>query len=515
MRSKITSFFAAFFAFFVLHANENVFTIIDSSHVYNLNPHTSNFSSDAQMMTGLYEGLFSYNPQTLEPVPAVAESYKVSRDKLRWTFVIRGNAKFSNGEAITAQHVKDSWIALLSPNANAPFASLLDCIQGALEYRMGKGSADDVGIAVQGNNKLSVVLKSPTEHLSSILCHHSFSVVHPNPDVYSGAFVVDSYDENILNLKKNPFYYDAANVKLERIKVIQSDDVAQNAYLYNTGKVDWVVSQIDLNAVLDYSSVLITPEFATEYMFFRCDKSPWDRADFRNALVAAIPWEQLRSQAFVPAQTFIYPTTGYPAPAGMTDTEVELAKLMLTEAKKKAGLPPEKKPEITLAISDTEYMISQSEILRKAWEEIGVSVKISKTPASRYLDSIQGWNADIFCYTWIGDFADPLAFLELFRSASSMNESSWTNDDYDDLLDRASKKTGEERLKLLSLAEDVLLSDGVVIPISHPVTLNVLDLKAVEGWYVNALDIHPLKYLNRKKVELHVPNLVHAKPLQK
>ena len=91
---------------------------------------------------------------------------------------------------------------------------------------------------------------------------------------------------------------------------------------------------------------------------------------------------------------------------------------------------------------------------------------------------------------------------------SSLNESSWVNPAYDSLLEKASQKTGAERMEILSGAEDVLLSDGVVLPISHPVTLNVLDKKAVIGWYVNALDIHPLKYLSKKKVDVYVPNLV-------
>lgn len=131
---------------------------------YNMNPHTANYSSEAQILTGLFEGLFSYDPYSLEALPAVAESYKLSRDKKTWTFTLRSNAKFSNNDSISAQSVYDSWIRLLSPAAQAPFASLLDCIEGVEEYRTGKGTVENVGIKVSGPQTLVVKLQNPTEH---------------------------------------------------------------------------------------------------------------------------------------------------------------------------------------------------------------------------------------------------------------------------------------------------------------------------------------------------------------
>ena len=92
-----------------------------------------------------------------------------------------------------------------------------------------------------------------------------------------------------------------------------------------------------------------------------------------------------------------------------------------------------------------------------------------------------------------------------------MNESQWHNSEYDRLLQEAAFATGDKRLELLSAAEDVLLSDGLIIPISHPVTLNIIDRQRVKGWYLNALDIHPLKHLYLETVPVSIPNLVLAK----
>ncbi|AEE17362.1 peptide ABC transporter substrate-binding protein [Treponema brennaborense] len=495
-------------------SERNSITVIDLKHEYDLNPHTANYSSEAQILTGLYEGLFSYDPYTLEPVPALAESYKLSRNKLRWTFTLRENAAFSDGTPITAQTVKDSWITLLAPETHAPFASLLDCIEGAYEYRTGAAAAGSVAITVHDERTLSVALTAPAEHLNRILCHHAFAAVSPEPGIYSGAFVLDSYADDTLELVKNPQYWDAENVKLDAITVRQSDDTTENTYAFNIGKADWIASNADIASVIDKTAIRLSAEFATEYLFFKADRFPWNQAAFRNALLTAVPWEQLRAQALVPAETFIYPVSGYEMPAGLNDYFPDEAKLMLTRAKAEAGLQEADGVSVTLAVSDSPYMLSMAELLKTAWERIGVTVDVRKTPANRYLQSISGWNADLFVYTWIGDFADPLAFLELFRTGSTMGESAWSNAEYDTLLDSASKKTDYERFALLSRAEDVLLSDGVVIPISHPVALNVIDTAAIGGWYTNALDIHPLKYLFKQTTEPYVPNLVRADTLR-
>lgn len=487
------------------------FTIVDSVHFYNLDPHTANYASEAQMLTGLYEGLFSYDPFSLEPLPALVVDYKISRDRLRWTFTIKEGARFSNGEEITAQSIKDSWLTLLNPATEAPFASLLDCIQGVPEYRSGQGLVEEVGISVRGKYQLSLRLNSPTEHLPSILCHHSFSAVHPDPTVFSGPFVLESYDGSRLVMKKNSYYQDAANVALDEIVVLQSDDTVENAHLFNTGEVDWILSVADIGSVIDYDTVLINAEFATEYLFFKGHKAPWNQASFRNALLMAVPWEALRGNSFVPASTLIYPIGNYIAPPALADFDMDEARLLLAQAKEEAGLAVDEPLEITIAVADSEYSMTQAEILRQSWTSLGLTVNISATPMNRYLDSIESWDADLFSYTWIGDFADPLAFLELFRSNSTLNESHWGSAEYDRLLEEASFATGKERDELMAAAEDLLLSEGVILPVSHPVTLNIIDLEQVKGWHLNALDIHPLKYLHLEKVVPDIPNLVLAK----
>ena len=153
---------------------------------------------------------------------------------------------------------------------------------------------------------------------------------------------------------------------------------------------------------------------------------------------------------------------------------------------------------------------AQSEILKNAWEPLGVELKVQTTPDDRYVDSIPGWNADIFSYSWIGDFADPIAFLELFRKNSTLNPSSWQDDKFEELITKANETNDvTEHYKLLAQAEQLLLDSGEVLPISHSISLHAVNLQLVGGWYVNALDIHPFKYFYLKEVKIEsAPNII-------
>ncbi len=466
---------------------------------YVLDPFLANYAAEAQILNALYEGLFSYHPQTLEPVPCLAESFKISRNKLTWTFILREGIKFSNGKPITAHDVKRSWLTELNPKTNAPFASLLDCIEGASLFRNGLASEDKVAITVKDEKTLVVRMTSPTGHFSKLLCHHSFAVVSDEPEVYSGPFIMTEYTEEKIILKKNPEYWNAQNVALPGVNIILCADEEQNTFNFNAGKTDWVDGTVNASSILDKNAISLGTQFGTEYLFFKSEKSPWNTDDARNALLYAIPWEELRKNHLVPADTFMIALRGYPDINGIADTDLDYANTLLEKAQIKQNgiIPP-----VKMAISDTKYSREMAEILEAAFEKIGVSLVVQKTPLSRYLDSIASWDADIFTYSWIGDFADPLAFLELFRGDSSLNVSAWKNPQFDSILKDASAITDEQkRYEKLAEAEQLLLDSGEIIPISHPVSFNVVDFSSVCGWFDNALDIHPFKYIYFKETE--------------
>lgn len=471
----------------------------------NLDPHTSAYVFEAQILNSVYEGLFSYNAATLEPDNALAKDFRISRDKFRWTFTIREGAKSSSGKEINAQTIKESWLNLIA-NKGAYYSSLLDVIKGAREYRLGTGSREDVAIYANGL-KLSVELTKPTSHFNKLLCHHAFSAVLDDSSA-SGAYMIESATPFKVLLKKNPNYWNAAQVRIPSVAIHLTDDSDARAHAFNTGAADWIDATDELKKILDKKAIQLSAEFGTEYLFFKNDSPIWSRADFRNAVLTAIPWKQLRDGHMFPAETLVCPSSGYKSPEGLNYTDAEEAALMLEAAKKSAGLSG-KKIELSFAIPDSEYMSNRAELLRGALEEIGVELKTVKIPPQLYLTSIAKTKADLFLYTWIGDYSDPLAFLELFRGNSSMNDSHWRDESFDKLLDQAAwTNESKERNALLSKAEDILLSSGEVIPISHPVTCAVIDLNSIGGWVSNAMDIHPLKSLYFKKVEETFKNVV-------
>ena len=483
------------------------FIIVELVRPHELNPQITNYSSDSQILNGLYEGLFTTSPISLEPQFAIAKDFKISRDKKRWTFTIRDNAKTSDGSKITAQTVVDSWIHL-QKTPDAPYSSLLDCIKGIKDYRENKISEEEIGLKANGQ-KLTVILNSPTAHLPRILCHHAFSVFTGNLEVFSGAYVLKEQDKNQLVLEKNKNYWDEQNVALEQVIIKISDDKKENSWLFNTGRTDWITTSFDTNSLINKNAIKISAIFGTTYLFFTCKNPVWNKAEFRNALLTAVPWDKLRSDNLIQASTLVYPLSGYPEVEGLTDYNEDEALELMEEARKNSGIGQDEKLEITFGIADNEYMKSLATILKEAWNPLGVELVTFKISDEQYLSSIPYLNYDIFSYSWIGDFADPLAFLELFREGSTLNHTKWTNEKFTEKLKLAGEETDESmRYKILGQAEQILLDDGMVMPISHSISLHAINLNEIGGWYTNALDIHPLKNIYFKETVYAVPDNV-------
>ncbi len=483
------------------------FTIIQGEHNHDLNPQTASYSSEAQILTSLYEGLFSYNPETLAPLPAIAESYRISRNKRRWTFILRSNIKFSDGTPITAEDVRASWLSLLSTK-NALYASLFDIVTGAKEFRTGNAAEDTVGIFAKDEKTLVVQLNTPAAHFSRLLCHHAFSVINKDLSVASGAYYLAERDSSHMILKKNEYYWDKDSVHIPQITINLSDNDENNTFDFNDGNADWIDSAFTVNKLLNQNAVQLNAEFGTQYLFFKAANSPWNNADFRMALLTAVPWEKLRKDYLIKADTFIYPLAGYPAVNGFSYTDSDEALELMKEARKKANIPEDKSLKLVFSVMDSPYSLKQAELLKSSWEVLGVDLVIQPVAPEKYLTSIQGSNADLFSYSWIGDFSDPLTFLELFRGGSTLNMAEYKNEKYDSLLDAAAADNSDNHFKLLSEAEQLLLDDGMILPVSHPVSLNAIDLQSVGGWTANSLDVHPFKYLYFKSNPLKLENIV-------
>jgi peptide/nickel transport system substrate-binding protein/oligopeptide transport system substrate-binding protein len=472
-----------------------------------LDPHHAYSATEAQLFTALHDCLYTYDPKTLEPLPSLAASMERSKDKRTYIFTIRPGARFSNGDPITAAHVRASWFRIISPDEDAEYSSLFDVIQGARDYRTGTlKDQKKVGIKAISASMLAVTLEHPAAYFLKLLCHHSFSVLHPlalKPGAWdrlpgpptSGPFVLESLNESEMVLRKNPQYWDAANVRLPSIRAIFSDQDSILTQRYNSGELHWLAGGMDPELLLDRSSIQYTlPMFATSYLFFRCDRKPFSDPRVRQALLDLAPLTRLRDpeRYFMPADTLVVALQGYkPKPAALNGGK-EAALALLA----KAGYPdPASLPEVVLRLGAGEDQAALGDILVQAWSEVGIKVRILKSVGAEYFSGLKAQDYAIGYMTWIGDFADPLTFLQMWGSDSNLNDARFSDPVVDRLLRRSMGQEGQERLDTLAEAERLILESGACVPVSHPVALNVISTDTVGGWASNPLDIHPFKSL--------------------
>lgn len=483
------------------------FTANISSSIPDWRVHKAYNADEAQILTAVAEGLFVYDPFNMEPVPAIAESFSVSPDGLVWKFKLRSTARFETGERITAEVMRNSWLSLLDRSTEAPYASLFDMIEGARSYRIGVNTDPaSVGITATGITELTLRLERPADHLLKILCHHAFSAVHPSrlnrPDadfspsalpVSSGPYRLDSSGKEGLRFVKNIWYWDRDEVLIPSIRLVISEDSRMLTDAFNRGEIDWLGGTMILDGIYDTEAIKVSPMFATEYYFFRTE-GVWADQDLRNILFLAVNWDALREGYLIPAKTLVFPIAGYPQLEGVVETNPGKAALLLSEWKKQN--PEIILPELVIRIPEAPSLHIQAEKMTGAWETLGIKTRVEGLPFREYYQSLGTNGFTVGLTSWIGDFADPLAFLEMFRSDSSLNEARWKNSEFDSLLDKAAKATtGQERYQILAKAEELLLKNGVILPVSHNLSVNVIDTNGLDGWYRNPLDIHPFKFL--------------------
>jgi peptide/nickel transport system substrate-binding protein/oligopeptide transport system substrate-binding protein len=486
-------------------------TVVLSKSDVELDFRKSFLASEAQLFTAIYEGLFSYHPLTMAPITAAAERWDLSEDKKQWTFTIRQNAKYWNGDPLRAEDFRAAWISLLSPELDSPYSSLFDVIEGAREYRTGvQKDPAKVGVSVTGEKTLVVRLNAPASFFPAMLCHHSFSPIHPSmvnkkqwapsagsgkwePPVSNGPFRITAMDAGAIVLAKVDQYWDARRVSLNKITLKYVEDGDEAAALWNSGEARWISGDVNLDALTDRGGIEVNAMFATHYYFIRSAEKPWNDYRVRRALMLVLPWDEIRQGHFLPAPTLIFPIRGYPEIKGLTESNAEEALKLLAEA----GFPGGRGlPDLVIRLTPSTEAARIGGLMATAWKEkLGVPVRVEVIPYNQYFQSMKGGGYNVGSSTWIGDFADPYTFLQMWRRDSNLNDARYSDDDYEKLMDKSMREEGETRLAILAEAEKLLLDRGSVLPISYSPAINVVDTNELDGWYPNALDIHPFKYL--------------------
>ncbi|MDC7127103.1 MAG: peptide ABC transporter substrate-binding protein [Spirochaetales bacterium] len=501
-------FFICLYPLNAFSEDGDILTISYSSGGIQLDPAHSYTTTEAQLFTAIYEGLVTYNPLTLEPTPGAASKWIISPDGKTYTFFLRPEGRYWNGETVTASDFRDAWLRLLNPEEHAEYSFMLDVIEGAAEYRTGKlKDPEKVGIKEISPLTLQIKLKEPADYFLKILCHHAFSPVNPlniedgkwkeGPSaIGNGPFMLYSNSNDEIIFKKNKLYWDESNIKLSELHVIFSDDADTITEQFNESKILWAPSGVYYSKLKHPDNIVTNPLFGTTYFYFKGDSGALKDSRVRRGLCLMLPWEQIRSQKnfYIPSQTLVPSIPGYPLNEGINKREMQEALQLLYKAgyQKGKGIGT-----IRIRIPESRDDMYIASIFKDTWEKfLDVKVEIEVFKYDEYFDKLKEPEYSMGITSWVGDYADPLTFLQMWTSDSNLNDSGYKNPEYDELLHKSlGEKNTKERYKLMAGAEKILLDGGIVIPLQNYPAFNAVNLSVLQGWYPNVLDIHPFKYM--------------------
>lgn len=445
----------------------NVAMDIAKGETITLNPYTASDSASVIILDNLYDGLFAYDPVTGKPEPSLVQSYTVSPDRLTWTFKLR-QAFFSDNSPITSASFKTSWHYLLQ----GPLASNLDFLDS---------------LETPDESTLTVRLKHPVSYLPSLLCQPCLAAVKPSDSsVFSGAYKVTGQDSNRIELKKNPYYWDTVWCPEVTIFIGSETDFSKD---FLDGNIQWSLAPVE-NAS---KYMEVSPLYGTTFLYFSSSDSLYADDDMQRALAQLIPVDYIRL-----IQSSIIPSDSLVPESGAQAVFTSSASDDFSKAFKEYNITGASDlPVLQIAVHRGDSTILTGQLIQEIWSAtLHGTVSLDTVPSTVYTSDPSSNPYDFCIITWIADYYDPMAFLSLFRSDASYNLARYSNPDYDRLLDLADRL--EDRESYLLEAEEILLDNGTVIPVSTAVSTNFVRSDLITGWYPNPLDIHPLKSIRFK-----------------
>ncbi len=505
-------------------ADKGILYVGNGSEPQDLDPSTVTGVPEQRIVSALFEGLMSENPKTLAPECAVAQSWASSNDKMIYTFNLRKNAKWSNGDPVTADDFVYAYNRILSPKLGSQNAYMLYCIKNAEKFN--KGQLTDfskVGVKAIDKNTLQITLSKPTPYFLSLITHMAWFPVNkktiehygqmdqrgtkwtlPCNHVGNGPFKLKDWEVNkVISVVKNPYYWDADNVKLNEIDFFPISDNQAEERTFRAGQLHLTYtvpsSKIDYYQKNKPEYIHISPYLGTYYMVFNVNKEPFTSPLVRRALSYAIDKKSLALNVVkggkIPAVSFTPPdTNGYFAGISRVQFDVAYAKECLA----KAGYPDGKGfPIVELMYNTSERNRMIAEAIQAMWQSnLNIKVELVNREWKMYLDCFRTRDFSIATASWIGDYNDPLTFLDMWTSKSTNNRAKWSDPQYDKLMADASATSDQSlRFDLFQDAEKLLMEQSPIIPLYYYTSMALISPQ-LKGWYPNILDHHPYKYMS-------------------
>lgn len=473
---------------------DGILDICIASEPDSIDPALNTSLDGGTMIQHMFEGLIKWeNDGNGNAVlkPGQADKWEVSDDKLTYTFHIRDGAKWSDGKPVTANDFLYSWNRLVDPNTGADYEYMLDMVDGY--------DAKKLNISAPDEKTFVVKLHTPTPYFEEIC---AFAATYPvrkdivegndkwtlKPETYisNGPYKLASWEHNqVINMEKNPEYYDADKITAEKLAFHLKDDDNAIYASYRAKELDFIesVPTEEVKKLIDNGELKINPQVGTYFVCFNTSKPPFDNAKVRKAFSLVIDRnfivEQVTGKGQQPASGFVpsgvsdkdgasgddFRTKGgdfYSINADDYTKNVEEAKKLLKEA----GYPDGKGfPQIEYIYNTSEGHKAVAEALQNMWQtELGVTVTLQNSDWNVFLKDRKEGNYNIARHGWVADYNDPMSFIDMWMTGGGNNDAQYSNPEFDKLVKEA-KTTDDtaKRFEDLHKAEDIAVKDDAIV----------------------------------------------------
>jgi oligopeptide transport system substrate-binding protein len=493
-----------------------------------LDPHFASTLTEDNIIGDMFLGLTTEGAGGM-PVPGAAQGYTVSGDGLVYTFTLRDHV-WSDGVPVTAHDFVYSYRRMLNPKTAAQYAVLLYPIKNARAVNAGTLPPDAVGVRALDNRTLQVEFAIQAPYAKQLFMYfptfavpqhvverHGEKWLLPQNIVTNGAYILKEWipNDHIL-LVKNPRFYDADNVAIERVFYYPTPDYSAALKRFRTGEID-IQNGVPSEEIdwLKYNmpSVLrASPFMSIRYLTFNTTVKPFNDLRVRTALSLAIDREIVAGRVMhageKPAYAFVPPhMPGYPGKAQLRFRDMPMsariakARALLGEA----GYGPHNPLAFDFNVYDTSDARLSSVALQAMWQSIGCEINIVPSDKKDHYNLLFKRAFTVAWAGYIADYLDAKDFLfQWLGGHNMMNYGGYDNPQYDALVTRSDAAADPaERAALLEKAEQLLLDDMIVAPLFNDVSRNLVS-PAVQGWYGNDIDINRTRYLrlDRSRAEV-------------
>lgn len=488
-----------------------------------IDPSVTNNSFASPFLANCFEGLVTYDTTNGSLVGGSAESWSISDDGTVYTFTLRDGLKWSDGSPLTAQDYLYTFKRILTPATTAQYLSMVtDYIVGAQEYYDGTGSEDALGVKAPDDKTLVLTLKAATPFYIDILTMWTFSPVQQatveangdkwtaSPETYvcNGPFKISEMNmgESVV-LVKNPEYYDADKVMLEKITFRYIADTSTALLAYESGDIDGsrtFPSSDYARLKMEDAGIVSVSSYGTVFYDFNCEAEPFNNVLVRKAFCLAIDRSSIINDVVqIPAE----PAYSFMAPGYVVDgkdfvdgrsnfelgptANVEAAQAALAEAgyPNGAGFP-----EITLSYytSDTVKKIVEA-LAEMLQTNLNIKINIENEEWAVYYPKVQSGEFDLCAMGWSGDYLHPMTFLPLLKTGDVNNLVRYSNAAYDDLVMAAQSEVDPAAaLAIMQEADNIASAEYPMLTLYYKA--NMMLMKSyVQGYYLNPSDMLFLK----------------------